>query len=1153
MRLERLDILRYGGLTDRSFAFRPGAKLHLVYGPNEAGKSSVLAALGDLFFGFTERRAFDFFHDAGTLRIGANVRGSDLTALAFRRRRGRKNTLLQHDDSESALRDDALAPFLGSLNREMFERAFGLDSERLRRGAGEMLQASGASAGALFAAASGLSGLTALKTGLETEAGELFDSRASKSRLFYQIKDRHEEARIAERDGELKANDWKLLLGEIVDGEARLVELRARQAELRTETSRLERLRQLRPIIAEIDSELAGLAAFEDLTEVPAQLATELETAMAADAASVRAVVDAETRLAEAHAGLSELQVNDALVTAAGAVIALFGQTGDYTAKRRDLPRIESERDDYAARIDQLALRLGLASGEQLTARQPTDAQLAELAALVSAGQAQAARLVTLRTRLAEEQAILAGLSRDTRAETLIDVRPWRERLAALGPELRQLDRREELQRDWLARRRQLAERAGRLSPPIADLDAVALAPLPGVEQLAAQRQQLATADAARRALTERRQLVVEELEQLVATMAADAAGRPMPSRDVIAAARAERDTGFAALAEALAGSAPLPPRAAMENVERLIGAADGLADAALADAERVSRHAANQRKHSELSAQRAAIEAATATAAAAETAAQASYRALFAAEITPGSPDDMLVWRRALEPLFEERHAIAALGDAIAGLDASAEALRPALLDIARGVGSEPGPSLPVPALGRAVAERLDLLAEAWTASRAAAGKREDAERRIARLVNELTEAETAASAAHARFTSDATAIGLGAGISLEGAAAAIKAWEQLPPLQHERANRARRVEGMARDRDQFENEVAALVTALAPDLTNRSAVDALDELRQRAEAARAAATRRDEFGRDVRTQELAVTKARDAAETATGRLAALRQAVPDDIDLRALIGRLEQREALRISLGRCRQRFRDAAEGMDEDAVRDDLAGFDPDAAAARVLLLVEEAAQLSETSHAVFAVIADARRRREALEAGGGVELAAFQKHAAEAEIVAVARQWVVLKLASALLGASMERHRAANADPLVARAGKLLGMLTGGSLTQLVEDYDEDDHPRLKGVRSNGDRLGVEAMSEGTRDQLYLALRLAYLEDYSRNNEPTPFIGDDIFQTFDDDRTIAGMRALAEVSAHFQPILFTHHLSVVEAGRRALGDDLDLIAW
>ena len=57
------------------------------------------------------------------------------------------------------------------------------------------------------------------------------------------------------------------------------------------------------------------------------------------------------------------------------------------------------------------------------------------------------------------------------------------------------------------------------------------------------------------------------------------------------------------------------------------------------------------------------------------------------------------------------------------------------------------------------------------------------------------------------------------------------------------------------------------------------------------------------------------------------------------------------------------------------------------------------------------------------------------------------------------------------------------------------------FDESDKPVLVGVRPNGRRLRVEAMSTGTRDQLYLALRLATLDHYIDSSEPLPFVVDD----------------------------------------------------
>ncbi|MBP0649956.1 hypothetical protein J8J40_23205, partial [Mycobacterium tuberculosis] len=83
------------------------------------------------------------------------------------------------------------------------------------------------------------------------------------------------------------------------------------------------------------------------------------------------------------------------------------------------------------------------------------------------------------------------------------------------------------------------------------------------------------------------------------------------------------------------------------------------------------------------------------------------------------------------------------------------------------------------------------------------------------------------------------------------------------------------------------------------------------------------------------------------------------------------------------------------------------------------------------------------------------------------------------------------------------------------------------------------------------SEGTRDQLFLALRLAYLESFAANAEAPPFIGDDLFASFDDARTRHGLAALAEIGATVQPILFTHHGHVADMAAAELGPAVDII--
>lgn len=120
----------------------------------------------------------------------------------------------------------------------------------------------------------------------------------------------------------------------------------------------------------------------------------------------------------------------------------------------------------------------------------------------------------------------------------------------------------------------------------------------------------------------------------------------------------------------------------------------------------------------------------------------------------------------------------------------------------------------------------------------------------------------------------------------------------------------------------------------------------------------------------------------------------------------------------------------------------------------------------------------------------------------------------------------------------------RAGQLFATITGGAFAGLGQELDDNDVLRLIGRRPGGEDVHVEGMSEGARDQLYLALRLAYLEDYARRSEPIPFLGDDLFMTFDDARTMNGLVALAGLSQDVQPILFTHHRHVVDLAQEGL---------
>jgi uncharacterized protein YhaN len=77
-----------------------------------------------------------------------------------------------------------------------------------------------------------------------------------------------------------------------------------------------------------------------------------------------------------------------------------------------------------------------------------------------------------------------------------------------------------------------------------------------------------------------------------------------------------------------------------------------------------------------------------------------------------------------------------------------------------------------------------------------------------------------------------------------------------------------------------------------------------------------------------------------------------------------------------------------------------------------------------------------------------------------------------------------------------------------------------------------------------LSTGTREQLYLAIRLAYVLHYCRDAEPLPIVMDDVLVNFDDQRSAATLEALIEVAAQIQLILLTCHSQTLELVQRRL---------
>lgn len=1159
MRFERLDILRYGALTDRSLTFRPDAGLHVIYGPNEAGKSSALSAIGDLLFGFPRATAhYSFLHDAAQLRIGATLCARNGETLGFRRRRGSRNTLLSDDDKESPLREDALAPFLGTLNREIFKRAFGLDTTDLRDGGKAMLQSGGEIGNLLFSAASGLLGLTRLRQSLEDEAGGIFGPRKKQDHSFYQATDRHDQARRAEKENELKSGDWKRLVTEAEQLDGEIAALQSDRQKTKTELERLRALKKLQPLIVDIDGELQELAAFGDLAGLPADFAEDL-----AEALHAHAVLAGEVRKAEEDAGrlgdeIRQIHVEPAVLEAAAEITNLFAETGRYTAAMRDLPAIDREVGTYDATLTQLARRLGLESAAELEKRQPSDADLVRMRRLVEEGQALSRGRADLQRREAEERERLAALDAESDGGRLIDPKPYLDQLGALSTDISDIARGDVLRVQAERAEENLRAAALRLRPPVRDLAAVLALPLPDIATLTAQRNAIEAATLARNSAAEKATALEAEAAEIAERLREAERDGPVVTREQITTARDRRDSRLAALGE---GRSPSADELTVLN--GLVTHADQLADTALTHADRLSRHAENRLRQARIEHRLAEARERLDVAGEALARAQQSFSevienaGLAVHGLVFPDPAAAMEWRRAIDGLVKERVGIDPLRDQLAAIELKQSRVEPALTAIADALGIDTA-RLPVGALSQAIGRHLDGLSERWSQSRTREGERNAARQRLERLTAQAADVALQLQAWQSAFAAAAPAIGLAAQVAeiggsapIDMAVAALEAWKSLPETLLEREKSRRRVAGMRRDIRDYEEKVAAIAAAVDPSLEHVGADLAIENLHEMAIAARNASQKRKILGRALADAELRLQRAREAFSEGETRLSALAQRLPEQADPETALARLKDRTRLAERLRECRSRFLAQAEGRSEADVRAALDSFDRIKAELDIETLTEAENGQFERHGELVARQAQNRKEREALETGVSAEYAVFEKLSAETEAKDLARQWVVLKLAAGLLAHSMERYRERHADPVMQRAGAHFSVLTGGRFSRLVQDYDEKDELHLLAERAGGEKVPLDGLSEGTGDQLFLALRLAFLEDYASRNEPAPLIVDDIFQTFDDERTSSGLKALAATSGTFQTILFTHQKSVVDLARQELAGAADII--
>ena len=158
MRLRRLDLLRYGRFEETPLDFGTageGSDVTVIFGPNEAGKSTAFAAWLDLLYGFQRQgHPYAFRFERKDLLVGAEIETAEGPLVL---QRNARNTGSLTDDSGREVAEHRLAALLHGLDRDAYRTRFSLDDAVLRAGGEEIAAAKGDLGRLLHAGTSGLS------------------------------------------------------------------------------------------------------------------------------------------------------------------------------------------------------------------------------------------------------------------------------------------------------------------------------------------------------------------------------------------------------------------------------------------------------------------------------------------------------------------------------------------------------------------------------------------------------------------------------------------------------------------------------------------------------------------------------------------------------------------------------------------------------------------------------------------------------------------------------------------------------------------------------------------------------------------------------------------------------------------------------------
>lgn len=1140
MRLRRLHIHRYGHFADAQLDF-PGNGLQVIHGHNEAGKSTLLQFVREVLFGFGERNPYAFLGEK--LEGTALLEFADLQTAELRRRKGRLPgaLTLQRNQQPESISETELQLLLGGANGPLFQEVFAFGLTELAKGEESLrieavqnaLHGSGLSglanpqkildqftkdAEAIFKKSGSKQEVAAICAEIKTQSGKLKE-KITKTETYLQRKRDHDAAKteaeqLAAQLGQLRRDYARVkklvtafpLWRELTELQARRLELGAASplaADARAKFDKLlDDLKRLAKETARLEREI--LAADAELLKNPAQtewlgLRSQIEQARELIKSVQEARRDLPLLEAELHSNQRQVQEGIEDIIADWTVRHLEGfrcdagqrnQCEQFAETRREL---DNERIRLAEREANLSLEQVENQADLSSVGEPAD--VTSLQALLNSHADQVARETALKSLIKDEA----------------------KQQRALVTQLR------------------------KLTPPLpADAPHLERLPIPPTEQIKQFQTRFAEAEqritVAEQSLAEAEQRR-DQLQRDLTTARGSVLEIPTP--EGLRQIRSRRDVGWDLLQRRFIQGQPAPadeqawltstpessPGTLPVEFGRVLQAADEYSDKMFSNASLVQKqeqvelaNVAVIAKNTELSTQRAALDAL-----------QSQWKALWQASgFEPFDPHTMGAWKLQYDQVTELMSRQADLQDDIARVQADCQAFNDR---VAVALPDFEGSADERLATAQArVAQAQQQTQDLKTFKRQAAKLQKSAEQ----LSEERDSFDARLATFSEQWRSWLAGLHFPSDWQPDLALTVIGRLQNLRDKLQQIPGLESRLAAMRQRLAEFDPFVSQLCEQVAPEWKSQATEVAARHLADRLQSALDTDTRRAALTRELQKQRTKLDEIKEQQHAHQEERRQLLQLAGCDGD-DAYLQEAQRADAIRdlelqfTAKQRELTRLRDFE---DEAAFLAELQVVDYPALEAsrqsleqQINLLEEDERKANERKGATGRELEQLDGSSAAAEIQGTIS----QRRAALANAV---DRFVPLLFARQILQQTLQRFEKESQPEMLNDVSRLFSAMTGGRY-QRVERPRDASRPLIVYRAENSDDLEPSQLSTGTREQLYLAIRLAYVLHYCTKAEPLPIVLDDVFANFDPGRTRNTLVALGQITDRVQVLLFTCH--------------------